>query len=318
MDRERLLDSYKKMRRIRFVEEYIASIYNDQPRPMHTAIHLYTGEEAIAVGVCNNLKKDDIVFSTHRNHGHYLAKGGNLQTMIAELYGKRMGCCHGKGASMHLCDMGVGVAPSSAIVAGNVSIATGYALSMKLRKSSNIAVSFCGDGATEEGSVYESISFAAVRKLPILFVVENNLYAINTPLDVREPNIDLSKKFENIIETHVGDGNDITVTDEIAKKAVEKIYSGNGPQLVIFDTYRWHGHDGIGDGSNYRFRTSEEIERWKKKDPLIVCLNMINDSSFSNSITAYESVLSEEMSEAIAFAEKSDFPSADELYTDFI
>ena len=153
MDKAKLIECYKKMRRLRFVEEYIASIYNNEPRPMHTAIHLYTGQEAIAVGVCSNLLNNDFIFSTHRNHGHYLAKGGDLKAMMAELYGKSKGCCHGKGASMHLCDMSVGVAPSSAIVAGNVPIATGFAMSQKLKNTNNVSVSFLGDGATEEGAV---------------------------------------------------------------------------------------------------------------------------------------------------------------------
>lgn len=314
MNQRTIINCYKEMQRIRQVEEYIAAIYNNIPRPMHTAVHLYTGQEAVAVGVCSNLKHGDVVFSTHRNHGHYLAMGGNLNKMMAELYGKETGCCRGKGASMHLTDMKNGVAPSSAIVAGNVSIATGFALSEKIKGTDKTSVSFIGDGATEEGSVYESVSFAAIHHLPILYVIENNQYAINTPLSIREPNDDISKKFANIIDVSTCDGNDIEKVFCVSEKCISKVRNDQKPQMIVFDTYRWHGHDGIGDGQTERYRTSEQITQWRERDPLALAEKKydIKDSLKEGIIKEIE----DEIRDAVRFAEDSSFPDKNSLYED--
>ena len=217
------------MKRIRMIEEAIANNYNNDIREMHTPIHLYNGQEAVAVGVCSELRKEDVVFSNHRCHGHYLAKGGDLNKMMAELHNRKTGCCKGHGGSMHLMDKENGVALASAIVAGNVSIATGFAMAEKMKKTTNIAVVFFGDGASEEGSVYESICFAKLMNLPIVFVCENNLYSIATPMEKREPNQDISSK--NVEGSVVGK---LTKEGKSAYIHTEKklIFCENCPTLI--------------------------------------------------------------------------------------
>lgn len=232
---ENVLAMYKSMLKIRMVETAIADNYYNEVREMHTPVHLYDGQEAVAVGVCIQLDKEDVIFSNHRCHGHYLAKGGNLKAMIAELFTKESGCCHGMGGSMHLTDRSAGVAVSSAIVAGNVSVATGYALAMKQQESPNIAVAFLGDGASEEGSVYESICFAQIHKLPILYVCENNLYAISTKLEIREPLPSISAKFKTIMPTKMIDGNNVFEVFEETRHILRQIRCGKGPFFGMQD-----------------------------------------------------------------------------------
>lgn len=314
---DKLLELYESMLRIRCVERAIAERYNVEPRPMHTPVHLYEGQEAVASGVCLCLNDDDVVFSTHRDHGHYIAKGGNVNKMVAELYSKREGCCKGKGGSMHLCDVANGVSVSSAIVAGNVPIATGAALAMKYKKKNSIAVAFMGDGATEEGSVYESICFAKLRHLPILYVIENNRYAINSPLEVRELSESVSEKFRGIIEVEVQDGNDAEVVYNSSERIINKIREDSEPMVIEFMTYRMRGHSNTGDGKS-RFRTQEEIDAWVNRDPIRIMEDRIirilnGNRSKMNSI---RNRIESEVSNAFAFAEGSEFPDASELYSD--
>ncbi len=318
MESDKLYELYKKMRRIACVEDVIADKYYEKDRKMHTPIHLYNGQEAVAVGVCENLDREDVVFSNHRCHGHYLAKGGNLKKMVAELYSKNTGCCKGKGGSMHLCDMEAGVAPASAIVAGNVSIATGYAMGNKLKGNYNVSCVFFGDGASEEGSVYESICFARLKKLPILFVCENNRYAINTPLEEREPLNTISEKFSNILPVSVLDGNDIEVVTGSAKEAVTEIRNGKGPIFLEYITYRTRAHHNIGDGVNEKIRTQEEWNMWKEKDPVELARKSLikHSRKYVRLIDLYEEELMKEIEEAFAFAEESPFPKKEEMWED--
>ena len=203
------LDLYKSMLRIRMVEESIAHKYSEQK--MRCPTHLSIGQEAIAVGVCSNLNKEDLVLSTHRAHAHYLAKGGDLRAMLAEIYGKVTGCSKGMGGSMHLIDKSAGFMGSTAIVGNTIPVAVGLAFSMNYRKRDSISCVFFGDGATEEGSFYESLNFAILHQLPVLFICENNLYSVYSSLDVRQPNdrkiFELAKSFG--LETHHGDGNSV-------------------------------------------------------------------------------------------------------------
>lgn len=311
-----LFELYKKMRRIEAVEDAIAERYYGDIRPMHTPIHLYNGQEAIAVGVCENLEQKDMVFSNHRCHGHYMAKGGNLNTMIAELYSKKTGCCKGKGGSMHLCDIEAGVSLASGIVAGNVSISTGYAMGNKLKNNSHISCVFFGDGASEEGSVYESISFAKLHNLPILFVCENNLYAINTPFKAREPLSQISEKFSSILPDFVYDGNDIEEVYYSAKELIQTIRNGNGPVLVEYNTYRTKDHSNVGTGINLHTRTKEEWQTWEKKNPIEQAKASLlkTDSSYQELIEGYEQILQEEIDKAFSFAEESPFPEKEALW----
>ena len=311
-----LLDLYKVMKRIRMVEEAIADNYNNEVREMHTPIHLCDGQEAIAAGICLQLAQEDVIFSNHRCHGHYLAKGGDLNKMIAELHNKESGCCKGRGGSMHLMDKENGVALTSAIVAGNVSIGTGYALAEQMKKSSHIAVVFFGDGASEEGSVYESICFAKLKKLPILFVCENNLYAVATPMSSREPNSDISSKFETILPVVKIDGNDITAIWKAAKTAIDNARSGNGPSLLECMTYRFRAHHNITDGVDGHFRTAQELELWQEQDPIArlkseLLLYKLTDE---NALYKLEQGIKQEIDTAFEYARKSACPDSNKLF----
>ena len=318
MNKTRQLDLYYQMRRIRLIEAEIANNYYNEIREMHTPIHLCDGEEAIAVGVCKNLKMRDMIFSNHRSHGHYLAKGGSLDALIAELHGKVTGCCKGKGGSMHLCDLNRGIMLTSAIVAGNVPIAAGYALSQKM-KGDGISVVFFGDGASEEGSVYESICFASLRKLPILFVCENNGVAISTPFELREPCEDVSSKFATLIPFCLADGNNVFEVYEKSKALLERIRRGEGPFLLECRTHRLRAHSNIGDGVDGKYRTLEEMEAARKEDPLIQSEELLRElgAIYSDEqIKAKDAEIKQEVEEAFARARKAAFPSKENLFDD--
>lgn len=307
---------YKSMKRIRMVEEAIANNYNNEVREMHTPIHLYDGQEAVAVGVCENLKKEDVIFSNHRCHGHYLAKGGNLNKMMAELHNRRTGCCKGHGGSMHLMDKDKGIALTSSIVAGNVSIGTGYALAEMMKKRDTVVVVFFGDGASEEGSVYESICFAQIKKLPIVFVCENNLYSIATPLDRREPNVDISSKFKTILPVEKIDGNDVMLVYGIAETAVRMARSGEGPRLLECMTYRVRDHHNVGDGVDGRFRTMQELEKWKESCPIEKLKKKILQEKLASieELNKIEQNIQQEVDDAFAYARGGNCPDKAELF----
>lgn len=311
-----LVDLYRAMKRIRMTEAAVAEHYYDEVREMHTPIHLYDGQEAIAVGVCSNLEKEDVVFSNHRCHGHYLAKGGSLEKLVAELHNRETGCCRGRGGSMHLMDWEAGVALTSAIVAGNVSIATGYALAEQMKGSGQIAVAFFGDGASEEGSVYESICFAALKKLPIVFVCENNLYAIATPLDRREPTPDISSKFATILLAQKIDGNDVLSVYRAAEKAVNAARKGEGPSFLECMTYRLRDHHNIGNGVDGRFRTEEEVKDWMRSCPIErVRQTLLSKGNVSmTQLDAIDAEISQEIEEAFAYARGSACPGETGLF----
>ena len=314
---QKLYALLKKMMYLDAVENEIANRYGQKERKLYTPLHLYCGQEAIAVGVCHNLKNEDTIFSNHRCHGHYLAKGGNLKAMLAELHGGKQGCCKGKGGSLHLCDMSKGIAPSSGIVAGNVSVATGYALANKIKQNYNLVCVFMGDGATEEGSVYESLCYARIRNIPILYIVENNLYAIHTPLEVREPHKIVSKKFSSIIPTTVIDGNDVEEVNREVENAVQAIRNGEGPILIECMTYRRCAHNGIEKGIN-NARTTAEWEYWDKKNPIDLAKHRLIelDYNYQNDIAKYEMKLHSEIQEAFEYAEQGFMPDKEDLLKD--
>jgi len=280
-----------------------------------TPCHLYSGEEAIATGVCANLTKKDIVFGNHRSHGHYLAKGGNLNQMISEIYGKETGCCHGRGGSMHLTCPQAGFMGSTPIVAGTVSLATGAALAMKIRKQKNLAVSFFGDGATGEGVLYESMNFASLYKLPIIYACENNFYATHLPLkEFRlDDNIsEIAKPFR--ISSYRVDGNDVLAVYETVKKAVLDIKKGKGPVFIEFRTYRLRGHVGPNDniqGSQTDIRPKAEIKMWQKKDPLIKYSRWLlkNETASREQLEDIKQKTVREVDKAREFSDKSSWPN---------
>ena len=304
---------YESMLRIRLVEESIANKYSEQK--MRCPTHLSIGQEAIAVGVCANLTSQDQVLSTHRAHAHYLAKGGCLKSMIAEIYGKASGCSKGMGGSMHLIDTSVGFMGSTAIVGNTIPVAVGLALEKKLTRKKSIACVFFGDGATEEGAFYESVNFAIIHSLPILFICENNLYSVYSGLEVRQPvNRKIYKMVRAMgISAQHGNGNDVEEVTRKVKHAKTMILKSGGPQFLEFDTYRWREHCGPNFDNNIGYREESEFLKWKKKDPL---KNFYSENS-QKYIDRKIDTISQEIDDAHQFADDSKFPTLQEYNAAF-
>ena len=296
---------FESMLRIRLVEESIANKYSEQK--MRCPTHLSIGQEAIAVGVCANLTSQDQVLSTHRAHAHYLAKGGCLNSMMAEIYGKASGCSKGMGGSMHLIDTSVGFMGSTAIVGNTIPVAVGLALEKKLARKKSIACVFFGDGATEEGAFYESINFAIIHSLPIIFICENNLYSVYSGLEVRQP---VDRKIYKMvramgISAQHGNGNDVEEVARKVKHAKTMILKSGGPQFLEFDTYRWREHCGPNFDNNIGYREESEFLKWKKKDPL---KNFYSENS-QKYIDRKLDKFSQDIDDAHKFADDSKFPT---------
>ena len=257
----------RTMVRIRRFEEKIVSVYGVQD--MKTPVHLSIGQEAVAAGVCVNLEPEDYVFSTHRNHGHLLAKGAAMAPLVAELYGRASGCSKGKGGSMHMLDTAVCCMGTSAIVGGVIPLAAGAALASLMRRENRISVSFFGDGASEEGLFHEALNFAALKKLPVIFVCENNGYATNSPLRARQPQPDIAAHAPGYGLAGVPiDGNDVLAVCAAAASAIAGARAGMGPTLLECKTYRWKGH--VGPDCDYLkgCRPREELDAWIKRCPV--------------------------------------------------
>jgi TPP-dependent pyruvate/acetoin dehydrogenase alpha subunit len=304
------------MLRIRLVEEEIAKRY--QEGKMRCPTHLSIGQEAVAAAIGAALRQDDFAVSTHRAHAHYIAKGGSIKAMIAEIYGKATGCSRGRGGSMHLIDLNVGFQGSTAIVGNSIPIGVGLALSIQLNRTNQIACVFIGDGSIEEGVFYESANFAAVKKLPVLFVCENNLYSVYSPLAVRQP---IGRKIYEMvgaigIEASNSYGNHVESVYQYANKAIQKIRDGNGPQFLEFETYRWLEHCGPNYDNDIGYRTQKEFEFWRKQDPLQVYKDsLLNSSDLTD--TEYLNMcecMAEEINDAFSFAENSPFPEPHEAF----
>ena len=284
---------------------------------MRCPTHLSTGQEAIAAGVCFNLKKDDFVLSTHRSHGHYIAKGGKINKLIAEIYGKSTGCSKGKGGSMHLTDLEEGFIGSTAIVGGTIPIGVGIGLSIEIKKTDQICVIFFGDGATEEGVFYESINFAALKKLPVLFICENNLYSVYSPLNVRQPEGRMIYKMVEAmgIPTDYVDGNQILEINEKVKSVIDGIRKGNGPFFLELSTYRWREHCGHLFDNDIGYRSEDEFLKWKDSDPILLLeKNLLGSNQIApEEIIKIENEIMLEIKNAFDYAEKSPFPSPEEV-----
>lgn len=315
--KELLEHFFRMMLRIRICEESLVEpILSSE---VCTPCHLYSGEEAVAVGVCSALSKDDFVFGNHRSHGHFLAKGGSLKAMVAEIYCRDSGCSRGRGGSMHLVDTDAGMMGSAPIVAGTISLATGAALASSIRKDGRVAVSFFGDGATGEGVLYESLNFAALMKLPIVFVCENNLYATHMPIRECRVSLPISKIAEPFgIDVHTVDGNDVLHVYEAGRRAVETCREGNGPVFMEFMTYRFRGHVGPDDniqGSHTDIRPQEEIDLWLKKDPIKRFEQYLTENQLMDRdrLQGIRDEVMAEVTEAQAFAKNSPSPRQEEL-----
>jgi len=258
---------YRSMVTIRAVENAIADgIVKGE---IGCPCHLYSGEEAVAVGVCANLRKDDWTYSNHRSHGHYLAKGGSLDKLLGEVYCRKTGASKGRGGSMHLTAPEIGFPGSSAIVAGTISLAVGSALAFRLMNTDRIAVTFFGDGASNEGVFYESLNVAALYGLPVLFVCENNLYSTHMPISSILADTDISKKARafGVPATRI-DGNDVLTVYKTARRLIDAIRKGDGPRFLECMTYRHRGHVGPNYDIEKGLRSQEELDHWLSKDPI--------------------------------------------------
>lgn len=311
-----LIDLFRQMYRIRTIEEAIADRYPEGE--MRCPVHLSIGQEAIPAVFAQTISPEDFVVSTHRGHAHYLAKGGNLNAMIAEIYGKSTGCAKGKGGSMHLIDLNVNFMGTSAIVGNSIPIGVGLALSIKLKRTNQISCVFLGDGATEEGVFYESINFAAVRKLPVLFICENNLYSVYSPLSVRQPKgRSIAKMVEAMgVEVAVGDGYDIHSSYKTMKDAVYKVRNTSAPFFVEFSTYRWREHCGHGFDNHIGYRPQEEFLDWQTRDPLIKLEYQLRQSKdqLASYLDNIKTQIDSDVKAAFKFADNSPFPLQSEAY----
>ncbi|MCK4440079.1 pyruvate dehydrogenase (acetyl-transferring) E1 component subunit alpha [Candidatus Bathyarchaeota archaeon] len=302
------------MLEIRRFEEKVFELYAQNLVP--GTIHLYTGEEAVAVGVCGNLRKDDYITSTHRGHGHCIAKGAQPKRVMAEILGKKTGYCKGKGGSMHIADFKVGMLGATAVVGAGLPIAMGAGLSINLRRTDNVVACFFGDGASNQGTFHEAINMSAVWKLPVIFVCENNVYAMGT----RQSTVMLVK---NVADRAVAygipgvavDGNDVLAVYEAARKAVEMARKDEGPTLIECKTYRHKGHSRIDPA---KYRPKEEVEEWLRKDPIkrfkerLLQTNVVIEAE----IQQIEREVSAEIEEAARFAMESSYPAAEEALQD--
>ncbi len=310
LDRKTLLLLYRHMLRIRLVEEKTAELYPEQE--MRCPVHLCIGQEAVAAGVCLNLKKEDLVLSNHRAHGHYLAKGGNLESFFAEIYGKEAGCSRGRGGSMHLIDLSVNFLGSTPIVGSTIPVAAGVALAEKLNKRKNVTIAFFGEAAVEEGVFHETLNFAALKKLPILFVCENNFFSVYTPLKERQPArpIHLLAKGHGITSFQV-DGNDVIGVYQKVKEALKIITAAKGPVFLECPTYRWREHCGPYFDNNLKYRTEAEFKTWQKKCPIARLKKYLikNKIACEKDLQSIHAEIIQEIESAVSFAQKSPFPS---------
>lgn len=314
LPKETLIEMFRKMLEIRLFEERVFELYGQNLVP--GTIHLYAGEESVAVGVCSALDRSDYVTSTHRGHGHCIAKGANLEKTMAEILGKETGYCKGKGGSMHIADFSVGMLGATAVVGAGLPIAVGAGLSAKLRKSNQVVACFFGEGASNQGTFHESLNMASVWKLPVVFVCENNLYAMGTRQS-------LVMNIENVSDRAAGygiegvrvDGNDVTAVYEATSKAVEKARRGEGPTLVECKTYRHKGHSRVDPA---KYRAKEEVQEWLSRDPIKLLRNrLIQKCSVAETeLQRIEADVQGEIEEAVKFALKSPYPAPEEALED--
>lgn len=311
-----LRELYRRMELIRCVEETIAERYNEEQ--MRCPTHLSIGQEAVAAAVGVALRLDDYAVSTHRSHGHYLGKGGDVPKMIAEIYGKATGCSKGRGGSMHLIDTEVGFMGSTAIVSNSIPVGAGLGLSIQLNKTDQVSCIFLGDAAVEEGVFSETVNFCAQRKLPVLFICENNFYSVYSPLEVRQPKKRSIAKMVNSmgVPSYEGDGNDAFGIYKDVINLLAKIRDKGGPAFIEYETYRWREHCGPNYDNDIGYRTEEEFLSWKKKDPVPRMKDsLIEKKLFSeNEIQKIQKLVKEEVIEAFNFAINSPFPDPKDAY----
>lgn len=313
--KEMIVNFYETMLKIRFFEERVEKMFLEGEIPGF--VHLYIGEEAIATGVCANLRKDDYIESTHRGHGHTIAKGADINRAMAEIFGKRTGFCKGKGGSMHIADFSVGMLGANGVVGGGYNLATGAALACKMQKRDNVSVVFFGDGASNRGTFHEAANMAAIWKLPVIFVCEMNCWASTTPYRT-------TTSVENIADRAVGygmpgvivDGNDVFEVYKAAKVAVERARQGGGPTLIEAKTYRIKGHF-VGDPEMYR--TKEEVQKiFEETDPIKAFEKKVLSESLmtKKAMDDIRKKVQSAIDESVEYARKSPYPEPSELFDD--
>jgi pyruvate dehydrogenase E1 component alpha subunit len=313
-DKKTLLGLYTMMHKIRLFETKLQEFFAAGKIPGF--VHLYLGEEAVAVGACANLKDSDKITSTHRGHGHCLAKGGDLKLMMAEIFGRRTGYCKGKGGSMHIADFNLGILGANGIVGGGGPLATGSALASKYKKTDEVTVCFFGDGASNQGTTQESLNLASAWKLPVVFVNENNGYGISCPQCKSMAVTDIADRAAAYdMPGVVVDGNDVLAVYEAVGEAVKRARRGEGPSLIECKTYRWRGHF---EGDACVYRCAEELSEWVAKDPIPRLAGKLVEAGIATQaeLDAIAAKLHDAVEEAVAFAEKSPLPEPSELLED--
>jgi acetoin:2,6-dichlorophenolindophenol oxidoreductase subunit alpha len=322
-DRQKLLRAYRDMFLVRRVEERIIEQYAEQnaafakkeapKRAIKCPTHLSIGQESAAVGVAMALTKDDVAFSTHRCHAHYLAKGGSVPAMMAELMGKETGCSAGKGGSMHLFDESVGMLGASAIVGGSIPLAAGAALSFSLQKKPHVAVAFFGDGAVEQGVFHEAMNVAALRKLPLLLVCENNAYATLSHVSSRQaaPIAERAASYGGVAGVRVS-GDDVLAVERAATEAVRRARAGEGPTLLEIDVYRWMSHVGTVFDTGKMRRTAEELDEARRRDPVMLARKRLVEAGVS--LEDLEREVLQVIEDGIRFADESKEPARTAMF----
>lgn len=309
-----LLDAYRTMQRIRRFEEVIGDC--SAAGEFRGPTHLYIGQEAVATGVGAALRQDDYIFGGHRSHGHYLGKGGDLRRLAAEIFVRETGCSRGRGGSMHLTAPEVGLLGTSALVGGGMGPGVGSALASARLGQGRVTAIFFGDGAIEEGVFHESFNFAALNRLPVLWVCENNLYASHMPLAARQPRGDLVKHAEPYgVPAVQVDGNDLEAVYAAASQAVRRARAGEGPTFIEALTYRWRGHVGPGWDLEFNIRPPEEVEAWVARCPVKRLAARLAETGVADrhALSIIHTEIEEEVADAIEFARESPFPRVEEL-----
>lgn len=315
---ENRLYLFESLLQIRFTEEMIAENYKDQQ--MRTAVHLGTGQEAVAVGVCANLKKGDAVFSHHRNHNHFLASGGDVFELVAELYGHEDGCSRGRGGSVHLNHRNKVFFASTAILGESISLAVGSALSFAMAGTQQITIAFFGDAAWEEGVIYESLNFAAIHSIPVLFICENNTYSTESLLSSRRAEgSEFTQRAKSFgVESIKGDGNNLQEVFSVVSDIVSKMRKNPKPYLIEFDTYRWREH--VGPNFDHEvgrtFRSKSELVEWQKKDPVVLMREYLikRDSVTNDDLNVLQKSVFEKVAQEFERAKNSPKPEVRTIF----
>ncbi len=314
ISKEKLLWIYERMRLIRAFEDRVADLFAAGKLPGF--VHLYAGEEAIAVGVCAHLTDRDYITSTHRGHGHCIAKGVDVNAMMAELYGKATGACKGKGGSMHIADVDKGMLGANGIVGGGGPLACGSGLTAKVLGTDQVTVCFYGDGAAEQGTMHESMNLASIWKLPVIFVCENNLYAESTPWTYHGA----TKSFADRATAYnmpgvLVDGSDVFAVYEAAGEAVARARRGDGPTLIEARAFRYYGHF---QGDAMTYRTEEEVASYRARDPIAQFRKRVLERGLvsEDELAEIDARVAQAIDEAVRYAEESPYPAPEECLTD--